>query len=293
MKRDIYSEVTARILQSLEAGVKPWDKPYSLKGRKSVVPMNAISNRPYSGVNVLLFWLSADKGYSTPRYLTFKQAKECGGHVRKGEESTRVIFFKSLSVTDKASGEEKQIPVVREYYVFNVDQCDDLPDHVRTGKMSAPAIVNPDSREDLADAFIKSTGAVIREGTAGTPCYIPSRDMITVPAFDCFKSNPDFYGTMFHELIHWSGAKSRLDRDLSGRFGTSSYAAEELVAEIGAAFVNAEFGFDKIDQNAAYVASWIQLLKDDSRAIFTAASKAQQAADYLRSLALAETAIAA
>ena len=285
MKRDLYSDVTARILQSMEAGVMPWEKAWQSAGSK--MPMNAVTERPYSGVNVLLFWMSAECGYARPRYLTFKQAKEAGGNVRKGEHGTKVYFFKQLTVADKASGKDKTIPMLREYTVFNVAQCENLPNEVMNGEYVAP--LNNEQRESLADRFIASTGADFREGT-GVPCYVPSKDFIAMPAFDQFKARDDFYTTAFHELTHWTGAKHRLDRDFSGRFGTQAYAAEELVAELGAAFLNAEFGFDRTERNAAYLANWIELLKSDSRAIFTAASKASKAAEYLRGLALTEPA---
>jgi len=248
--------------------------------------MNAISNRPYSGINVVLFWISKAEGYATSRYLTFKQAKEAGGHVRKGEKGMPLYFFKQLAIQDKATGEDKTIPMLREYTVFNVAQCDDLPEHIVTGKTSTTP-KNPDDRAAEADAFIAATGADFREGT-GKPCYIPSKDFIAMPSFKDFHAAPNFYSVAFHELAHWTGAKSRLDRDFSGRFGTKQYAAEELVAELSAAFLCAEFGFDNEQQNAAYLASWIELLKEDKRAIFTAASKAQAAANYLRDLAIAE-----
>ena len=279
MKRDLYADVTARILQSMEAGVVPWQKAWQSAG--SAMPMNAVTERAYSGVNVLLFWMSADCGYARPRYLTFNQAKAAGGNIRKGEHGTKVYFYKQLTVADKASGEDKTIPLLREYTVFNVSQCDGLPDGIANGEAVAP--LNQDQREALADRFIQSTGADFREGT-GVPCYVPSKDFISIPGFAQFKGKPEFYSTAFHELTHWTGAKHRLDRDFSGRFGTQAYAAEELVAELGAAFINAEFGFDNTQSNAAYLANWITLLKSDSRAIFTAASKASKAAEYLRGL---------
>lgn len=283
MKRDLYADVTARILQSMEAGVMPWQRSWQSTG--SGIPMNAVTERPYSGVNVLLFWMAADQGYARPRYLTFNQAKAAGANVRKGEHGTKVYFFKQLTVADRASGEDKTIPLLREYTVFNVAQCEGLPDSLANGEHVAP--LNQDQREALADRFIQSTGADFREGT-GVPCYVPSKDFISIPAFAQFKGQPQFYSTAFHELTHWTGAKHRLDRDFSGRFGTQAYAAEELVAELGAAFINAEFGFDNTTNNAAYLANWITLLKSDSRAIFTAASKASKACEYLRGLAIAE-----
>lgn len=285
MKRDLYADVTARIVQSLEAGVVPWKQSWSNRalGATSIFPTNATTNRPYSGINVLLLWMGKEDG--TPRYLTFNQAKTCGGNVRKGEHGSKVYFFKPMIVKDKATGEDKQFPLLREYTVFNVAQCENLPDHVMTGSAVAPQAMH--ERQTLADSFIASTGADFREGV-GKPCYIPSQDFISMPTLAAFRSQTSFYSTAFHELIHWTAAKPRLDRDLSGRFGTKAYAAEELVAELGAAFINAEFGFDNETQNAAYLASWIRLLKDDSRAIFTAASKASKAAEYLRGLALAD-----
>ena len=146
---------------------------------------------------------------------------------------------------------------------------------------------NQDEREALADAFVKATGADFREGT-GKPCYVPSKDFIAMPAFGDFNSRPAFYATAFHELTHWTGAKARLDRDLSTRFGTHGYALEELVAELGAAFLCAEFGFDVVSRSATYLESWLKAIKDNPRAIFTAASKASKAAEYLRGLAIAE-----
>jgi hypothetical protein len=171
--------------------------------------------------------------------------------------------------------------------IFNVDQCENLPDSISTGKPIR--VRNPDTRDELADAFLHSTGADIREGH-GEACYIPSQDFISMPAFAGFKGADHFYNVAFHELGHWSGHRSRLDRDLKNRFGSRDYAAEELIAELGASFLCAEFGFDGDVRNAGYIASWIELLKADKRAFFTACSHASKAADYLRGLALAEPA---
>jgi antirestriction protein ArdC len=283
MRKDLYQTVTDRIVAQLETGVLPWVKGWSTGG--SMVPMNAVTERPYSGINVLLYWASAEKGWSRPRFLTFKQAKDAGGHVRKGEHGMPLYFFKQLTVEDKASGEEKHIPMLREYTVFNVSQCENLSDRISSGEYVAA--LNPDQREYLADQFIGSTGADFREG-AGAPCFVPSKDFITVPAFREFHNLPEYYAAAFHELVHWTGAKHRLDRDMKSRFDTNAYAMEELVAELGAAFLCAEFGFDNAhDNQASYLDHWLKVLKADNRAIFTAASKAQKAADYLRSLALA------
>jgi antirestriction protein ArdC len=287
MKCDLYMEVSARIVAELEAGAAPpWIKPWSATPGANT-PCNAATNRPYSGCNVVLLWLSQAAGYRTPRFLTFKQALELGGHVRKGERGTRVYFVKQLEIRDGADDEPsiQLVPMMREYTVFNVDQCDGLPDTVTAGKPMR--VRNPDARDDLADQFLRATGADIREGH-GEAYYVPSRDFVSMPAFGAFKSADHFYGTAFHELTHWTGHKSRLDRDFKNRFGSRSYAGEELVAELGAAFLCAEFGFDGDLRHAGYIAHWIDLLRADKRAFFTACSQASKAADYLRGLALAE-----
>ena len=175
--------------------------------------------------------------------------------------------------------------MLREYTVFNVDQCENLPESVRAARPTR--VRNPDTRDALADEFLQSIGADIREGH-GEAYYAPTDDFISMPSFEAFKGADHFYNVVFHELTHWTGHASRLDRDLKNRFGSRCYAAEELVAELGAAFLCAEFGFDGDVRSAGYIATWIDLLKADPRAFFTACSKASKAADYLRGLALAE-----
>src|SRR5207248_1916246 len=292
MKRDLYAEVSARIVDELEAGAAPWVKPWSATPGANT-PCNAVSNRPYSGCNVVLLWMAQAAGYRTPRFLTFKQAVEMGGNVRKGEHGTKIYFVKQLQVRDQGaddSSSTRLIPMMREYTVFNVDQCENLPDRISTGR--ATRVRNPDTRDELADAFLHSTGADIREGH-GEACYIPSRDFISYAVFCLIKKADHFYNVAFHELTHWAGHKDRLDRDLKNRFGSRNYAAEELIAELGAAFLCAEFGFDGDVRNAGYIANWIELLKADKRAFFTACSQASKAAEYLRGLALAEPSVRA
>jgi antirestriction protein ArdC len=285
VKRDLYTEVSSRIVAELEQGAAPWVKPWAATAGANT-PCNAVSNRPYSGCNVILLWLARGRGWPTPRFLTFKQAIEAGGNVRKGEHGTKVIFVKQLQIKERDSDEAdtRLIPMLREYTVFNVAQCENLPDSVQSGKPMR--VRNPDTRDALADEFLRSTGADIREGH-GEAYYVPGHDFISMPAFEAFKGADQFYNVTYHELTHWTGHKSRLDRDLRHRFGERAYAAEELVAELGAAFLCAEFGFDGDVRNAGYIATWIGLLKADSRAFFTACSKAQAAADYSRGLALA------
>jgi antirestriction protein ArdC len=232
-------------------------------------------------------------GYHAPRYLTFKQALESGGHVRKGERGTRVYFVKQLKVRDKDKDDDtatRVVPMLREYTVFNVDQCEELPERIL-----APCPVTPrnsDERNATIDEFLAHTGANIQEGF-GEAYYRVGADVISLPRFEAFKGAAHFYSTAFHELGHWTGHKSRLARDLRHRFGERAYAAEELVAELCSAFLCAEFSIDGDLRHAGYIQNWIGLLKADSRAFFTACSKAQAAADFLRGLALVEPAEAA
>jgi antirestriction protein ArdC len=287
IRRDLYTEVTIRILAELERGALPRVKPWAATAGANV-PCNAATNRPYSGCNVVLLWLAHGRGWATPRFVTFKQAAEAGGSVRKGEHGTKVYYWKQLAIKERSEegeAEARLVPMIREYTVFNVAQCDGLPDRIVNGKPMR--VRNPDTRDALADDFLATTGAVIREG-AGEAYYVPSADFISLPGFAAFKGADHFYNVAFHELTHWTGAKPRLDRQLRGRFGTNEYAAEELIAELGAAFLAAEFGFDGDVRHAGYIATWIGLLRSDKRAFFTAASAAQKAADYLRGLALAE-----
>jgi len=289
-KRDLYSEVTSRILAELETGAAPWVKPWSASpGRNH--PHNAASGRPYSGCNVVLLWMAAQqRGWTEPRYVTFKQALELGGNVRKGEHGTKVYFVKRLEVRDKDAGPDddpRTFAMMREYTVFNVAQCEGLPNRITAPSPKAPR--NKDQRDGVADEFLAATRADVREGN-GEAYYVPSQDFISLPAFATFKNADNFYSTTFHELGHWTGHASRLDRSegMRGRFGDRAYAAEELVAELCAAFLCAEFDMDGELRHAGYIAHWIALLKQDSRAFFTACSKAQAAADHLRGLALAE-----
>src|SRR5260370_23270972 len=199
MKRDLYAEVSARIVAELEAGAAPWVKPWSATPGANT-PCNAVTNRPYSGCNVTLLWMAQAAGYRTPRFLTFKQALELGGNVRKGEHGTKVYFVKQLQVRDNDAEDNSStrlIPMMREYTVFNVDQCENLPDSVNTGKPIR--VRNPDTRDELADAFLHQTGADIREGH-GEAFFVPSRDFISYAVFCLKKKNDHFYNVALHEL---------------------------------------------------------------------------------------------
>lgn len=288
--RDLYREVTDRIVAELKTGAAPWVKPWrATPGQNS--PYNVVSRRGYSGINVVLLWVAAEKnGWSQPAYLTFKQAKGLGGTVRGGEHGIQIIFIKRLLVKDRDADPEddpRQISMMREYTVFNVAQCDGLPEQVTSPVTRAP--LNNDERDPLVDEFLADTGADIREG--GEAYYVPSKDFIMMPKFADFKNADSYYNTLLHELGHWTGHKSRLDRaeGMKSRFKDAAYAAEELVAELNAAFLAAEFSINGELRSAGYIEHWIKLLTEDPKAIFTAASKAQRATEYLRELVLANT----
>lgn len=279
---DLYQHVTDGIIKSLEAGTVPWTRPWkssrAVKG--SVMPHNFATGRPYSGINVPILWSrAADNGYDEHSWLTYQQATAAGGQVRKGEKFCTVVFTKKLTFKEEDDTTRKA-SMLRQFFVFNVAQIDGLKE---------PEIKpeTPEAREAKTEAFIKETGAQIQHG-GNKACYIPSLDFVALPEFNQFRSPQHYYATALHELGHWSGAESRLDRDLQGRFGTRKYAAEELVAELTAAFLCAHLGIEGELRHAEYIASWIELLKHDERAIFTASSKASQAADYLRSFSEAQ-----
>src|SRR5262245_47698213 len=198
MKCDIYPEVSARTAAALVAGAALWIKPWSATPGANT-PCNAVSNRPYSGCNVILLWMAQRAGYRTPRYLTFKQALELGGHVRKGERGTKVYFVKQLQVRDEGAHDDaaRIVPMLREYTVFNVDQCENLPERIVAP--SAAKSRNSDERSAAIDAFLASTGANIREGS-GEAYYLPGADFISLPRFKAFEKAAHFYSTAFHEL---------------------------------------------------------------------------------------------
>lgn len=276
----LYQEVTDRIVAQLETGDVPmWLKPWktSVANGMTLLPSNFATGRSYHGINVPILWGAADdRGYPTPQWLTFKQAKEKGASVRKGERATQVVFTKKLRITDRETEEEKQISMLRAYFVFNVAQVEGLPERENL----APPMT-PDERDTKLALFFAATHADIRHG-GNQACYVPSLDYIQMPPYGAFKSIEGYHATKLHELGHWTAHATRLDRNLTGRFGTRAYAAEELVAELTAAFLCAHLGVTGELRHAGYIKNWIELLKHDERAIFTAAAKASSAADYLR-----------
>ena len=271
----MYESVTNNIIDDLENGVAPWTKPWKNGNTGGIMPMNAATKRSYNGINIPILWhAQLSRDYPTASWMTYKQANEIGGQVRGGEKSTHIVFTKKLTIKDRESEEEKQIGMLKAYSVFNLAQID--------GLFQETAVeVSQEQRQDAVTAFVAATKADIRIG-GDRACYVPALDFITVPPESAFITKEHFLATNLHELGHWTGAKSRLDRDLKSRFNEKSYAAEELVAELTAAFLCAHLNIKGELRHAEYINNWIQLLKEDDRAIFTASSKASQAANFLR-----------
>lgn len=281
--QDIYERVTNSIIEALERGTPPWVRPWSAAA--DPVPINATSHRPYRGVNFLTLQLQAAmQGYPRNIWLTYRQATDLGAQVRKGEHGMRIVYWRLRKVDARAETQpwpdeqevnERIVPLLRTYVVFNVAQVDRLPPRL----LPAPAPVEWEPEAAAEEILIRSQ-ADLRFGGA-IACYRPSDDVILLPERGAFADSASYYGTCLHELVHWSGHKSRLNRDLSGRFGDESYAMEELVAEIGAAFLCASCRIDGQLRHASYIDSWLKVLKADKRAVFVASTKAQNAADFL------------
>lgn len=285
-RQDVYTRITAQIVADLEQGVRPWMKPWNAEHTAGRITRPLRHNgRPYSGINILSLWMSASiQNFTAPIWMTFHQALELNAHVRKGERGSLVVYANSITRTeyDEKSGEdvEREIPFMRGYTVFNVEQIDALPEFYYA--KAAPTL-DPVARIDHAENFLHATGARIAHG-GNRAYYSYSGDNIQMPPFQSFRDADSYYATLAHELTHWTGAKTRLDRDFGGhRFGSNAYAQEELVAELGAAFLCAdlELALDPREDHASYIGNWLQVLKDDSRAIFTAAAHAQRAADFI------------
>lgn len=286
-KTDVYARVTDRIIQDLEAGTRPWAKPWSADHTTGRIgrPLR-FNGTPYRGVNVLLLWGDAiDKGFSSSTWMTYKQAQQLGGQVRKGECGSLVVFADLLTTTeDNGKGEEveRRIPFMKGYTVFNIEQIDGLP--APFGQAPSPALP-PVALHQAAEDFFAKTGATFRHG-GNQACYAPAADVIRLPPPGAFRDPESYAATKAHELIHWTGHGSRCAREFGKRFGDRAYAFEELVAELGAAFLCADLGItpEIREDHGAYLAHWLAVLKEDKRGIFTAATHAQRAADFLHSL---------
>jgi antirestriction protein ArdC len=293
-RADTYQRVTDAIVLNLEQGVRPWIKPWTASAGNTTRPLRH-DGTPYRGINILILWSeAAARGYASSTWMTYRQATVLGGQVRKGEHGTTVVYANVIERSDKASQADSAsadqivttyVPVLRAYTVFNVDQIDGLRGTATSQPIATDFL---SGRIERADAFIMACGAtIVHRGDRA--CYVPSTDRIEMPPYGQFvdtrtaSAAEGYYATLLHELVHWTSPKHRCDRNLGKRFGDKAYAREELVAEIGAAFLCADLGITlepRLD-HAAYIAAWLAALKADKRAIFSAAALAQKAVDWL------------
>jgi antirestriction protein ArdC len=278
MKTTNFDRITAAILTALSGDLPAWRRPWRTlrENGAAPIPMNAVSGRAYRGINTVILWGRQD---ADMRYLTFRQAKQLGGHVRKGEKGTQIVFWMKRQFTAKndetGEDEKRDSLLMRLYTVFNVAQCEGLKFSERK---AAPA---PQQAPQSMTEIYSKLGATVQHG-GDRAFFAPGPDVIGMPSAEAFTSADAYAATALHELVHWTGHEQRLAREFGKRFGDRAYAAEELVAEIGSAFLCAALGINSaLEHHASYVQHWNQLLRDDSRAVITAASRAQAAADYL------------
>jgi antirestriction protein ArdC len=284
MKQDIYQTVTDKIVDAIESGSGEWQKPWT--PGPGGLPVNATTGRHYRGVNVLLLTISKPASDLPPAWASYKQWAAAGCQVRGGEKGTAIVFAGAWTPKNDAveNDEQKASKFLRHSHVFHCSQVD--------GYEAPETVVRPlVERIADADAFVAATGAVIQYG-GGRACYSPDLDIIQCPTFESFDATAkstateNAYSTILHEITHWSGHKSRCDRSLTSRFGDQAYAAEELIAELGSAFLCASIGITQEPRpdHAQYLSHWLRILKNDKKAIFTAAARASDAAEYLHEL---------
>lgn len=279
---DIHQRITDTIIAQLENGVRPWTQPWSA-GNSVSRPLRH-DGTPYSGINIVLLWAeAANRGFTTSTWMTFRQALALGACVRKGETGSTVVYANRVVRTktnDAGEDEQVEIPFLKAYSVFNIEQIDGLPEAYAP---VAPRAINPEERVAEAEAFFARCRADVRHG-GGFAYYAPGPDFVQMPSFEIFHGAEGYYATLGHEMTHWTRHPSRLDRDFGrNRFGDEGYAREELVAELGAAFLCADLGLalEPREDHAAYIGSWLKVLRDDKRFIVSAAAHAQRAVAYL------------
>lgn len=284
-RSNLYDEITGKIITELEAGRFPWVQPWGTSAAKASLslPQNASTHRPYSGINVLILWGAVvERGFPTQSWITYRQAFALGGNVRRGEHGTTVVYADRF-VPDhekkraRETGEDAQaIPFLTRFTVFNIEQCEGLPDEVAAS--APPPVVS--LIEPRVEALIKATGIDFRIG-GDKAFYVPADDYIQVPPPQSYFETINWHRTALHELGHATGHSSRLDRKFSGSTASRKYAFEELVAEINAAFCCAALGIVPTVRHADYIGSWLEVLREDNRAIVRAASQASKAAEWL------------
>ena len=297
-RRDVHQRITDQIIAAIEAGAGPAEMPWHRSGVTTTCPTNAFSGEPYHGVNIISLWAaSAKKNFSSGHWATFKQWRCLDAHVRKGEKGSPIVFYKRYVAgqpddragsNEDGAGPDGRVEAMRSFartsWVFNTEQVDGW-------SPPKPSVRSPAEVVSHAEEFVDRTGATIHHG-GDRACYRPSDDTIEMPARDAFTgtatsgATESYYAILFHELTHWSGHRSRLDRQMSNRFGEEAYAMEELVAELGASFLCAECAITNHPRpdHAGYIANWLDVLKNDKRAIFTAASKAGEATSFMVAL---------
>lgn len=282
---DIYDRITQKIIADLEKGELTWRKPWSDANLASHVMRPLRWNDiPYTGINTIMLWAtSAEQGYLSPYWMTFKQAQDMKAHIRKGEKGTNVVYADKFEKEEKAEDGSihiQKIPFLKMYTVFNAHQIDGLPEGFY--KLPETPITNPQERIHELENFFTQTKANIFTGCKAA--YSITTDRIEMPPFEAFIDAPNYYATLAHELTHWTRHPSRLNRDFNRKkFGDEGYAKEELVAELGSCFLGADLGFEPMpqEQHAAYIQSWLQVLKSDKKFIIQAASYAQKAIEYI------------
>ncbi|MEZ0540421.1 ArdC family protein [Fibrella arboris] len=289
-QNDIYARITNKIISDLEQGNLTWRKPWNAEHLAGQVQRPLRWNGiPYSGINTLMLWgTAAEQGYVSPYWMTYKQAVELKAYVRKGEKATQVVYADKITREDENPQGEKttsQIPFLKCYAVFNASQIDGLPENFYPSL--TPGIVDTKERNAELETFFAQTKVDIYTGTQAS--YSIMTDKVQMPPFESFQTVTDYYAVLSHELTHWTRHPTRLDRDLGRKtYGDAGYAKEELVAELGACFLAADLGFEPMpeQQHAAYIQTWLHALQDDKKLIFTAASHAQKAVEYIHSLQL-------
>lgn len=285
LPNDVYARVTERIIADLEKGVRPWQQPWA-QGPDVSKPLRG-NGVPYQGINVLMLWMEAmAQGYSSPYWLTYNQAVKNGGQILKGEKSTMIVYVSQSFKTRKredGTEEEVKVPLLRTYNVFNADQIKYLPNMYYPERKDTKDGM---AQIEAAESFFRQTHARVIHG-GNEAYYYPAHDTIHLPMFASFSSVDGYYSTLAHETIHWTGHRSRLNRELkSYRSNAESYAVEELVAELGAAFLCADLGItlEVREDHSQYIATWLTTLKNNMLVIPEAAKHAQRAGEYLHSL---------
>jgi len=286
-RQSLYAQVTEQVIAELEKGRLPWIQPWESARCGCTMPHNAGTGRAYSGINVLILWAAViEGGYASQRWLTYRQCELAGGHVRKGEKGTTVCYADRFTPKDEEERaryedrEARQVAFLKRFTVFNIDQCEGLPDSF-TSLTELPA---EQEMVPHAEALIRASGAVIRIG-GDKAFYVPALDVIALPPKAAYPEPINWYRTALHELGHWTGHESRLARDMSGSHGGKAYGREELVAELTSAFTCASLSIHPTVRHADYIGAWLEVLREDERAIFRAASQATKAADYLLAFA--------